>query len=138
MKDSESKRLIIDKIGKVVRAELLHLCSDNFSSSLLQQDASDFRTFDFNIVIQEAKRCTPTLHQLLTQFLRKKSVKRDDSAILATLICIMAYHHRNRINLFQKIVSLLQHAGHCSKMVRLITCYDSHSVLCTIIIFIGI
>ncbi len=95
MKDSESKRLIIDKIGKVVRAELLHLCSDNFSSSLLQQDASDFRTFDFNIVVQEAKRCTPscTLHQLLTHFLRKKSVKRDDSAILATLICIMAYHH---------------------------------------------
>ena len=118
MKDEESKRYILKHVGNILREELRHFCSDTFNSMLLHSDASDLKAFDYNDVLKEAKECTPVLHQLLTLCLLNTTPKRNTNAVISAIICLLAKHRRNRMNLFQKVVSLLLYGGHCSKMVH--------------------
>ena len=81
MKDDRSREYIIKHVGDILKNEIKTLCSDSFSSTLLQSNSSHLKNFDYNDIIEEAKECIPLLHRLLTQCLKTLTARTNTNAI---------------------------------------------------------
>ena len=118
MKDKQLREKVMEITGQLLKSELKKLCSDNFNSSMLHSKAEDIKSFSFHTIINEARDCAPTLSKILYSCTTTTKCRANTDAVVATIICMLAKHHRSNMCLFQKVTSLLLYAGHCSKMVR--------------------
>jgi len=58
---------MIAQFAKIIVLELDRICSDNAGSILQRKDDSALLSFDWKLIIEEAKQLTPTLYSLLHQ-----------------------------------------------------------------------
>jgi len=62
---------MIAEFAKIIVRELDRACSDNAGSILQRKDDSALLSFDWKLIIEEAKQLTPTLYSILQNVFSK-------------------------------------------------------------------
>ena len=103
---------MLKKIGRVLEVEMKAMCSVQVES-ILSSKINDDITWDK--VMTELKKHAPTLIELLscTKTCKSRVSTICMSAALLLTFCL------SRMNLVQRIISLILYAGHCGKRVTL-------------------
>lgn len=115
MKDDRKRRFILKCVGRVLKYEVRQLCSDKCEYILLSQNVEDF---NWSIVVQNAERMSPCLLYLIRQCLPyNDNGGTSNLRISGLIIAILLKQQRERASLFQKVLSLILFAGHCTKSV---------------------
>ena len=114
MRDERLKNKIIDSLTRGMCYEIRVLCSDKLNSTMLSSDSNSLKSFSLREVIQDAHAAAPTLTRILSSCLKDSSNK---DAVLIAILGMIAKQHRNRICLFQRVISLLFYTGNYSKKV---------------------
>lgn len=93
-------------------------CSRNVQSILQNKDAKALKDFSWEKLTNELAANAPTLfHELQgCTITRAPRVNRD--ATIGMCAAILLRYRHNRMNLLQRILSLILHAGHSSKLVN--------------------
>ena len=116
LSDDKIKGYIISKIGRDVRTEIKNLSS---SQSILCSQSLDYlKSFDYDIIIyDELNQKAPYLLSFLMAATKTRSLRSNRIAVICTCAMIILKFRYTKLNLFQKIISLILYAGHCSKKV---------------------
>lgn len=113
--DPRTLRFIILKIGKIVRTEMKKLSTTD--SVLCSQSTEDLKDFRFERIYDEIKNKAPFLHSIFLSATKTRTPRCNQVAIVCLCFSILLRYRFKRLNLFQKIVSLILYTGHSSKMV---------------------
>jgi hypothetical protein len=114
MKENETKDEIVNCMEKVLQEEVRKLCADDHDSIMLKSDTETIKMFSFQKILQEAEKVSPTLIKLLTSCLHST---RNQNAVLVAIISIIVKQRRDKMCLFQRVMSVILYGGNCSKMV---------------------
>lgn len=100
---------ILTELGKVILKEM---CSDKVRGNKV----SALESFTWEKVTDEAKLHAPLTFNLLSSC---TTGQQNKTGYVLALLCNLRW---SCMNLFQKMVSLILYAGHCSKQVSLYVC----------------
>ena len=117
LKDPVVKKHILKKIGKEMPKEIRGVASDKAESVLQSQDADSLKTFHWDTLLQELSTFAPVLRMLLAAATKTQAPRSNTNAVIGMCAAILLNHQNPRMNLVQKINSLILYAGHSSKQV---------------------
>ena len=118
LRDDKTRHSIILSLQKLIQTELKKLSS--MQSSLLDQSPDTLKSFTWNAIYDELKKNAPIFLSFLMAATQTKTPRSNRIAVMCVCASVILKYRFKRINLFQKIVSLVLYAGHCSKQVSLI------------------
>ena len=93
------------------------MCATKTCSKFHCSSIHDLESFKWTELFNDMKINAPTLTSILNACTGTKKFKGNRTAIICVCAGILFKFHFSQMNLFQKIVSLILHAGHCGKMV---------------------
>ena len=111
------------------------------AGSLLRNKSVDtIRMFSWDAVVSDLQKHAPTLVDVLRGCVEVKRRKRSEkklrqpssSAVISVCGAILLRNHSAKMNLVQRMISVLLSAGHASKLVCIIMCMCIH---CNMYIF---
>ena len=121
------KKEVIKTLGKLVQKEMTTL-SKGTTLHGLSDDA--LRSFSWKKLTSELESVAPNLYSLLKTFVMKKKRKTskkmskkgksyvvDDETVVGLCAAILLRHRSQRMNLVQRLVSVLLYCGHAPKKV---------------------
>ena len=116
MSNSYYSKPIVLEVAKKIRHELNFTCSDTAVSILSSKETSALFGFDWNLIADEAKQHTSVLFTLLDNLFdfHNEYQKNISIGIVYAIVC---QSYRESMNLFQRLISVILYAGHCSKQV---------------------
>ena len=118
LREPQYKELMIVQIGLLIQRELRVLASRKENSLLRNKSKDALLSFSWDSMWQELAVKTPTLLTLLETVLSCKTMSLAKiQPIPCTIIAILAKFMNPALNLVQSYISILLHAGHCSKQV---------------------
>ena len=132
MKDKVMRQIAVNKIGKLLRKELISSCGVK-SQTLFSGGIDDLKIFSWDKMAADLKRTAPVLHSLLEHCLsaNRSQVRSLNSKILMSLIGgILLRNANERVNIIQKLLSIILAASHAPKHVSVMTLFI---IQCTII-----
>ena len=102
------------------------LCTIRSASILRDSSPMCLCSFQWRDVINEMQANVPTLLGLLQGCIQRKSLKRvrkrsylvQDDGIIGICAAILLRHQNPKMNLIQRIVSILLYSGHAPKLVK--------------------
>ena len=127
MKDKRIHLKVVDIMGTDAGKEMKMLCSKKVNSILRKRDFSSVQAFDVQAVIKEMEEHAPSVLTLLRGCLlgrkppKQKKMKSRivDIDLLVSVCCALLLRGRSqRMNLLQRIISIVLYCGHTSKRVR--------------------
>lgn len=118
LQDKITSKHLWDLIGLRLRRELRNMVSDTTHSILRSQSAEPMKSFSWDAVINELLQHAPTLLFILRACTQTRVERSNVKAVIGTCAVILLKHRYDRMSMFQKIVSIILYAGHCSKQVR--------------------
>ena len=122
MSDDQIKKHIISFIGKDIAEEVKTLSSD-LSKSILRSDSTDaLKEFTWDALLDELHRYAPILSALLFKATQTRTPQHNRDAIVGMSACILMKQRNPKMNLVQKMISLVLYAGHSSKEVHVDWC----------------
>ena len=114
---------VFKALSREVMQEVRRLCSDKHSSILRETSKAALKSFSWHSISSEIKSNSPALYSILEACLQlhKPTHQLRGRAVLCTIIIVaMMCKERNpKMCLIQGIISLLLHAGHSGKQVRM-------------------
>lgn len=132
LKDDTMRKMIVSRIGRIVRKEIRVLCSDNFGSVLKK---GNVKNYSCNTVIKEMEDAALSLldiFRICTQYKprkrervrkshasRQQLLKNQQSATIAMCTAILCNYRCPAMSLLQKVISLILFSGSCSKIVSI-------------------
>lgn len=116
LKDRSMRKKVIAKVGLFVQRELAFTCSQKGNSSFGKKSPADLHSFNWSELARDLKRTMPTLYIILESCLQSKPDKMH--MVIAFLGGILIKHGNQKVNLLQRLFSLLMFASHCPKQVR--------------------
>ena len=126
MKDKRIRLKIVEIMGTDAGKEMKKLCSKKVNSILCKRDFSSIQSFDIPAVIKEMEEYAPSVLTILRGCLlgRKPSKHKKlksrivDVDLLVSVCCALLLRGRSqRMNLLQRIISIVLYCGHTSKRV---------------------
>ena len=103
----------------MIQGELKTLGSKKANSILRNKTKAGLLSFSWDKVWKELEMHAPIFLGLLEAILRGKTAKISRTQpIVCMVVAIMAKYINSRMNVVQSYISLLLHAGHCSKQVK--------------------
>ena len=126
MKDDRIRTRVVELIGTHLGKEMKKLCTKEVTSVLRKADSDSVQQFTIQSIIEEMKTHAPSVLTVLRGCLhgRKRSrAKKQKSRIidvdtLVGVCCAILLRGRSqKMNLLQRIVSLILFCGHASKRV---------------------
>ena len=126
MKDKRIRLNIVEIMGNDAGKEMKKLCSKKVNSILRKRDFSSIHSFDIQAVIKEMEEYAPSVLTILRGCLlgRKRSKHKKlksrivDIDLLVSVCCALLLRGRSqRMNLLQRIISIVLYCGHTSKRV---------------------
>ena len=126
MKDDRIRTRVVELIGTHLGKEMKKLCTKEVTSVLRKADSDSVQQFTIQSIIEEMKTHAPSVLTILRGCLhgRKRSrAKKQKSRIididtLVGVCCAILLRGRSqKMNLLQRIVSLILFCGHASKRV---------------------
>ena len=118
LKDPVLKGYVVDLIGKEVAKELKNMASTKAESVLQSQDVAQLKLFSWDVLLNELSEVAATLKQILTCATKTRVTRSNTNAVIGICSAILLNHRNPNMNLMQKIISLILHAGHSSKQVQ--------------------
>ena len=126
MKDDRIRTRVVQLIGTHLGKEMKRLCTNEVTSVLRKTDSDSVQQFTVQSIIEEMKMHAPSVLTVLRGCLhgrRRSRAKKQKSRIvdvdtLVGVCCAILLRGRSqKMNLLQRIVSLILFCGHASKRV---------------------
>lgn len=119
LKNTAARKSIIKSIGHMIRREVMTLCSESVSSVLSVKSTDAMEKFTWDALIEELQRNAPVFLQIL-QICTKSSKHRliDQNAIIGVCCSLLCRYRSQRMNLLQRVISVILYAGHANKQVH--------------------
>ena len=115
----DTRRFMLKKIGRVLEGEMKAMCSVQVGSILSSKINDDMKNFTWDKVMMELKKHAPTLTELLLSCTKTRKPRENRVATICMSAALLLKFHLSRMNLVQRIISLILYAGHCGKRVIL-------------------
>ena len=94
------------------------MCSDNTKSSLQSQSKEKLTSgLSWDQLHSELSKNAPTLLSFLQACTKTRVARPNTKAVVGVCAAIILKHRQPKMNLLQKIISLILYAGHASKKV---------------------
>lgn len=113
--DERTLHFITLKIGRIVRTKIKKL--SNLESILCSQSVEELKEFKFESNYQELQNNAPLLHSIFLSATKTRTPRDNQMVVISVCISILLKYRFKRLNLFQRMLSLVLYAGHCSKVV---------------------
>ena len=113
-------------IGRELAKEMKVIASDGAHSILQSQNPSHLKEFSWDMLLNEVSQFAPVLKSLLFSATHTRVPKwmldlnpqgSNTDAIVGMCVAMLVNHRNPKMNLVQKINSLLLYAAHTSKQV---------------------
>ena len=116
MKDHCIRKLVAEKMGKLVNKELQVTCSNKAKLKFKDKSLEALTSFSWTEVLSDLKRTAPLLtamfHHFIGTYSSQSQVKRKEvSVVIAAGIFLQAFSER--ANLIQWLFSLLLYSNYC-------------------------
>lgn len=122
MKDDVVQKHILKLVGKMVHTEIKKFCSDSANSILKRDDPQCIKTFSWESFNSEISKFSPVLKGIFQATCKRRMSKTNFNVVLCVCVSLLLRNRNPRMNLIQKIISLVLYGGHSSKQVCLCTC----------------
>ena len=104
-------------IGRELAKEVKVIASDGAHSILQSQNPSHLKEFSWDMLLNEVSQFAPVLKSLLFSATHTRVPRSNTDAIVGMCVAMLVNHQNPKMNLLQKINSLLLYAAHTSKQV---------------------
>ena len=107
-------------VGTVIRNELKAMCSDKARSILRAESAAlKLNMFSWDKLLTEVSTYAPVFLTLLRAATYTRRSRDNQSAVIGICAAVLLKHQFHKMNLVQKLLSLILYSGHSSKKVFL-------------------
>ena len=117
LKQDETRRYLFQKLVRLLRKEVKRMCSDEVKSVLQSKAAKSLSEFSWGKLINELSANAPTLLHVLQGCTITKAPRVNRTATIGMCAAILLQFRYRNMNLVQRILSLILHAGHSAKLV---------------------
>ena len=117
LKDSTTKGYIVSIMGREFSREIRAMASDRAKSILQSQNPDDLKQFKWDTLLCELSKYAPVLSRLLLLATKTKRPRLNQKAVIGVCAAILINHRNSKMNLVQKLASLILYASHTSKQV---------------------
>jgi L1 cell adhesion molecule like protein len=111
--DKKSCEYIFSHIKKLIRTEIKKL--SNLNSILCSQCPNDMMKIDWDVFIKVLKINAPTFLSFLMAASQTKVQRSNRNSVICICAAILLKHRFKRLNIIQKIISLILYTSHCFK-----------------------
>lgn len=109
---------LLRHIGMVIRNELKAMCSDKAMSILRTESAAlKLNMFSWDKLLTELSTYAPVFLTLLHAATYTRRSRDNQSAVIGICAAVLLKHRFHKMNLVQKLLSLILYSGHSSKKV---------------------
>ena len=108
------------KISFVLKKEIKMMCSKRVGSILCSDSLHTLTTFKWADLLNELNIHAPTLTTFLHACTETKTFRRNRESTIGVCAAVLLKHREQKMDLFQKIISIIMKAGHCGKQVYVI------------------
>ena len=130
LNDPKYRDIIVTKLGAMIQKQLRVLGSRRTKSLLHDKSKAGFLSFSWEAMWRELAIHTPTFLGLLEAVLSCKTAAfTRTQPVICMVVAIIAKYMNPTMNVVQSYISILLHAGHCSKQVMF-----SHIIIWTTLI----
>ena len=138
LKDPLLKSYVVELIGKEVAKELKNMSSTKASSVLQSQDVTQLKLFSWDVLLNELSDVAATLKKILICATKARATRSNTNGVIGICSAILLNYRNPRMNLIQKIISLILHAGHSSKQVlfRTLLCIVMQAVTLQMYVYV--
>ena len=127
--DRKLLKRTVPLIGKTMAQEMKALCSVDAESILSRTDAATLQAFSWKQLLNELHKTAPITTTLLSNSLTclrssrsKKGPRRANNDAIVGLCCgLLARARSQKMNLIQRLISVLLYGGHASKQARIMS-----------------
>lgn len=125
MKVKGMREQVLNIVVKIIRSEINQMCSFEVSSVLRKLSAEVLQRFDWSKLMNEFEQHAPVFIKILGGCVCKKASSKkvsrqpryNEKAIISICAAIILRYRNQRMNLVQRIVSVLMYCGHAQKSV---------------------
>lgn len=129
MRNPKTRAICLKILEKDIQKDLSRVASTKEGCSCLQQKTlSALQNFSWERLHEELKFKAPTLYRVLQGCVNvhrreregrkgSRTYRPSDSAVLGVCAALLLRHRNQRLNLLQRIISLILHSGHAGKLV---------------------
>ncbi len=115
--DNITRSYIFDKIGRLLCEDIRNMCSDTVCSVLRNRNTKSLKEFRWSSVMEEMQTHAPYLVNIFLACTKTK-VPRNNRVPMVCLCAAILFKFRYlRMNVVQKIITLILYNGHCGKQV---------------------
>ena len=115
--DLETRYYLMKKIKRIIQKEMKTMCSKRMNSILCSQSKDALTLFKWDDLMAELQAGAPLLYEVLCFCTETKVARRGRNATIGTCAATLFKFRFSRMNLLQKIISLILHSGHSGKQV---------------------
>ena len=94
------------------------LSSATVDSILQSRDLYHLKHFKWSMLLEELSTHCPVLATILELTTKTKTARSNTNAVVGMCVALLTSHRNSRMNLIQKITSLILYAGGTSKQVH--------------------
>ncbi len=125
MSHRKTKEAVLRETGLILRKELQTLCKSSAPSMLRGTSPQALKTFQWDSLVDELEERSPTLLEVLRACVsrrRRKSRKgrsyaASENTVIGLCAAILLRHRNIKMNLVQRVLSLLLYSEHTPKQV---------------------
>lgn len=123
-----TRKYVIRTLGKELAKEIKTMASDSTNSIMRSQNPEHLQQFSWDLLLNELSQHAPLLSSLLISATRTKVARSNTKAVIGMCAAILMKQRNSRMNLVQRIISLILYASGTSKQVcshvhKIIFCY---------------
>lgn len=104
-------------LGRELSREIRAMASDRAKSILQSQNPDDLKQFKWDTLLCELSKYVPVLSRLLLLATKTRRPRLNQKEVIGVCAAILIIHQNSKMNLIQKLASLILYAGHTSKQV---------------------
>lgn len=105
----------MNKVAGMIRDEVRKMCSNDVNSIL--QRTSAVSSFQWVDLLNELESHAPTLMTILNSATITRGYRCNRSGVIGMCAALLLKFRYNRMNVVQKLISTILHAGHAGKQV---------------------
>lgn len=116
LKDVRMRNVVVEKVGKLVKKEMIYTCSRDAKSTYGNKCLEDLHLFQLSTLAYDMRRTMPTLFRILQLCITKEEGKDIVTAFIGGVIL---KQHNERMTFLQCLFSILLYSSHSPKQVLL-------------------
>lgn len=112
------------RLRQLLKSELRKMCSDSVGSILQEKSNEALSVFQWKSLVKELKDNAPLLFDLMWGCTTTKKPRMNREATIGICAAILLNFRYPKMNLAQKIISLVLYCGNSAKQVQLVNSFN--------------